>query len=271
MMAAATTTAHHIIIITPFVLLIAAITVASSSLSPSSSSAAEYHRPSRNGDVAAAMGEMQKANYFAFVMLINMAPPDLFQGNVTLLMPNDRALSRSEIMPDSNVVSFLLRHSIPSSLLFDHLRHVPTGSFIPSSKPDSMLRVTNYGRRQFFLNNSRIVNPNVCTTTAASSITCHGIDGVLQAGGPANPTPPPFPPPPRAPRVAALPWAAPSEPAPPITAKDNNNPPPPSSLTPPPADSIKINSAQRLGYPSIIMGGGRMVDMIWFVLFMFLL
>ncbi|KAF9661315.1 hypothetical protein SADUNF_Sadunf19G0055300 [Salix dunnii] len=135
--------------------------------------------PSKSQDLVVATNEMARANYFSFVMLINMSPLDQrFQENVTFLMPNDRILS--QIRMHQNAVSgFLLRHSIPSPLLFDHLRHIPLGSLIPSSDPDYMLDISNKGRKNFFLNNVKITSPDLCT--AGSSIRCHGIDGVLSA------------------------------------------------------------------------------------------
>ncbi|MCD7453438.1 hypothetical protein HAX54_020907 [Datura stramonium] len=154
-------------------------------------------------DILQAIQEMRTANYFAFVMLINMAPADLIQGNITFLMPRDRTLSQT-LIQENDVADFLLRHSIPSPLLFDHLEHFPTGSIIPTSKPDLVLRVTNSGNMRFFLNNARVISPNICTKSA--SIRCHGIDQVLEdatltsdhnAGLPAPPcdhnvTSPPF-------------------------------------------------------------------------------
>lgn len=131
---------------------------------------------SRNPDILTAIQEMQKANYFTFVLLINMAPSHLTQGNLTFLMPNDRTLAKT-LIPENTLTDFLLRHSIHSPLLFDHLQHIPTGSVIPTSDPNFMLRVYNNGRRQFFLNNVRVISPNICTLGA--SIKCHGIDGVL--------------------------------------------------------------------------------------------
>ncbi|XP_073316222.1 uncharacterized protein [Primulina huaijiensis] len=146
-------------------------------LSISSISAAATNLPSRNQDIVVAMEEMQKANYFTFVTLINMAPPDLFQSNVTFLMPNDRILSRTNI-PETSLVDLLLRQSIPSPLLFEHLEHFPTGSMIPTSRPGYVFKVDNDGRERFYLNNVRIISPNVCTK--GSSIRCHGVDGVVQ-------------------------------------------------------------------------------------------
>lgn len=143
-----------------------------------------------NQDIIVATQEMQKANYFTFVMLINMAPSDTFQDNITFLMPNDRTLSKTNIA-ETSVVDFLLRHSIPSPLLIDHLEHFPTGSMIPTSKPGFMFEVTNDGRRRFFLSNVRIISPNICTK--GYSIRCHGIDGVVQ---PAMIPQPNIPPPP---------------------------------------------------------------------------
>ncbi|KAK6118480.1 hypothetical protein DH2020_047747 [Rehmannia glutinosa] len=130
-----------------------------------------------NTDILVATQEMQKANYFTFVMLINMAPSDMIQNGITFLMPNDRALSKTD-MSETSVVDFLLRHSIPSPLLVDHLYHFPTGSMVPSSKPGFMFRVTNNGRKQFFLSNVRVISPNICTK--GSFIRCHGIDGAVE-------------------------------------------------------------------------------------------
>ncbi|KAL4575691.1 hypothetical protein LXL04_011775 [Taraxacum kok-saghyz] len=132
--------------------------------------------PSGNNDIDEAIQEMEKANYFTFVMLINMIPPNFFQGNITFLMPSDRSLSRIMI-PQHSVVDLLLNHSIPSPLLFDHLLHLPTNSMLPTSNPNLMLKVSNSGRKDFFLGNVRIVSPNICTH--GYSVRCHGIDDVL--------------------------------------------------------------------------------------------
>lgn len=153
-------------------------------------SSASAAATNQDNDMVVAIDEMQKANYFTFVMLINMAPSHSIQANITFLMPNDRTLSQTDIPPTS-VVDFLLRHSIPSPLLIDHLQHFPTGSMIPTSKPGFFLNVTNGGRRQFFLNNVRIISPNICTK--GSSIRCHGVDGVVQPTVIPQPNIPPSP------------------------------------------------------------------------------
>lgn len=174
-----------------------------------SSAAARSNSP-RNPHLLAAIEEMKQANYFSFVMLINMSPPILLGGNLTFFMPDDRMLSRI-VLPTNNVSDFVLRHSIPKPLLFDYLEHIPTGSLIPTSVPGYMVRINNKGRGSFYLDNVRITKPNVCV--AGSSIRCHGIDGVLMSvtnvtespspSCPRNatpdtamPTPPPPPPPP---------------------------------------------------------------------------
>ncbi|CAL5367930.1 unnamed protein product [Camellia sinensis] len=186
-----------------------------------------------NQDLVVAIAEMQTANYFTFVMLINMAPPSLIQANnITFLMPNDRTLAKTTIPENNGVVDFLLRHSIPSPLLFDHLVHIPTGSIIPSSEPKFMLHISNNGRKSFYLNNVRIISPNICT--AGSSIRCHGIDGVVKAIATVSPSPscsnssspmaaatPPSPswPPPSS--VAASPVGTPSNAPPPTDQSDS--------------------------------------------------
>ncbi|GER48761.1 fasciclin-like arabinogalactan family protein [Striga asiatica] len=139
-------------------------------------------------DKEAATREMQKANYFTFVMLLNMAPPDIIKGGITFLMPNDKALSKAAIS-ESSVADFLLRHSIPSPLLIDDLEHFPSESTVPASKPGLVFRVRNQGRRHFFLSNVRVVSPNICTEGLL--VRCHGVDGVAR---PEMPNPPLGPP-----------------------------------------------------------------------------
>ncbi|XP_057420823.1 FAS1 domain-containing protein SELMODRAFT_448915-like [Lotus japonicus] len=133
--------------------------------------------PTDNQNLLAATEEMQRANYFTFVMLVKMSQPDTrLEGNVTFLMPNDRMLANMNLQ-EGYVSSFLLRHSIPSPLLFGTLEQFPTGTTIPTSLPNCMLRISNNGRRNFALNNVKIISPNLCV--AGSSIRCHGIDGVI--------------------------------------------------------------------------------------------
>jgi len=140
-------------------------------------SATPTEMDARNQDLAAATREMQRANYFTFVMLINMSPPDTrLMENVTFLMPNDRMLANM-VLQEGSVSDFLLKHSIPSPLLFEVLGQFPTGTTIPTSLPNCMLRVSNNGKKNYILNNVKIISPNLCV--AGSSIRCHGIDGVL--------------------------------------------------------------------------------------------
>ncbi|KAE8725198.1 Cellulose synthase-like D3 [Hibiscus syriacus] len=161
---------------TPIIITILALLI---SLLKSSSSTTTTLSPDDNRDLRVAMEEMQKANYFTFVMLLRMSPSDSkFLANVTFLMPNDRMLSKT-VIPENEVHTFLQRHSIPSQLIFEHLLYIPTGSILPSNLPEYAMNVANGGmRRSFVLNNVRIISPNICTT---GSIRCHGIDGVLSA------------------------------------------------------------------------------------------
>ncbi|XP_068634591.1 FAS1 domain-containing protein SELMODRAFT_448915-like [Aristolochia californica] len=165
--------------------------------------------PTIKEDLLVAIREMQTADYFTFVMLLKMKHENI-PPNVTFLMPNDKMLS-SVSLPDNAVSDFLSRHSVPSPLLFDCLSHFPTGSVIPTRELNFTLRVSNEGRRRFYLDNVRIIRPNVCST--GSSIRCHGIDGVLMlAPQPKSDTPlhpcatTPIPPPtPQEPRSALTP------------------------------------------------------------------
>ncbi|KAJ0232643.1 FAS1 domain-containing protein [Hirschfeldia incana] len=139
-----------------------------------------------NHDLSIAIEEMEKANYFSFVMLINMlqnsTDPRLLS-NITFLMPKDKTLSRSNIIQQDSISEFLLRHSIPSPLLFEHLNLIPNGSIVPSSLPHYTLKITNGGRLNYFVNNVKIISRNICTL---GSIKCHGIDGVLPSPSAVN-------------------------------------------------------------------------------------
>lgn len=193
-----------------------------------SSTRAQHNFPPINHDLLVATQDMQMARHFTFVMLINMAPGSLTQGNVTFLVPNDWTLAQTPI-PENDVIDFLLRHSIPSPLLFEHLVQIPTGSVIPTEKPGFLLRIFNSGRRSFYLNNVRIIRPDICTQ--GSSFRCHGIDRVVQAIRVPGHNHPPLPPP-RAsncssPAVSAAPPALWPPPVP--------HPPAPPALWPSPA------------------------------------
>lgn len=159
-------------------------------------------------DIGRATEEMQRANYFTFIVLINLAPHQLIQSNITFLMPNDKTLSRNTLKFQNSIPDFLLSHSIPSPLLFDHLQRLPSGSVVPTSKPGLFLNISNGGRRNFFLNNVRITSPNICT--GGTSIRCHGIDGVIQPLKLPEATQPPDrhigtrPPPPQPPSLGAI-------------------------------------------------------------------
>ncbi|CAI9755305.1 unnamed protein product [Fraxinus pennsylvanica] len=215
------------------------------------SSATAIDTPSRNQVIPTAIEEMQRANYFTFVMLLKMAPSDLINGNITFLMPNDRILAKAG-MPESRVVNFLLGHSIPSPLLMEHLLHFPTGTLIPTSMPGFVLKISNDGRSRFFLNNVRIISPNICTR---GSIRCHGIDGVVQATS-IMPQPDIVPPacPSNSTRggtpVAAAPPTAPSSPSPESLAPVPVTAPPPadSNGSPPTSNSPRIGNAGLLDF-----------------------
>ncbi|KAF7825021.1 FAS1 domain-containing protein [Senna tora] len=208
----------------------------------------------QNQDLVAAIEEMQRANYFTFVMLINMSPPDTrLEGNVTFLMPNDRMLAKMA-MPEGSVSGFLLQHSIPSPLLFGTLEKFPTGTTIPSSLPNFMLRITNNGRKDFSVNNVKIISPNLCV--AGSSIRCHGINGILSEADMSvnNSTAPPSSSCPNSTCRAS----SPSPSSPPSNYTQNLIPPPTTTLTAPtPTEADfgvqKSGSSHSINFPACLM------------------
>jgi len=132
-------------------------------------------------DLQAAMDDMRTRSYYGFVILLNIlnSQQNSLQNNdLTFLMPNDDELSQFSISLDQ-LPDFILSHSIPTPLLPSHLLHFPNGYVVPSSIPSRVINITNSGRTGLFVNNARIVTPNVCQS---SSIRCHGISAALTFG-----------------------------------------------------------------------------------------
>ncbi|KAH1211277.1 hypothetical protein AAZX31_14G007400 [Glycine max] len=122
-------------------------------------------------DLQAAMTDMRSRSYYGFVILLkilNSQPNSLQNNDLTFLMPNDDELSQFSIALDQ-LHDFIL----------SHLLHFPNGSVVPSSVPSRVISITNGGRTGLFVNNARIVTPNVCQS---SSIRCHGISAALTFG-----------------------------------------------------------------------------------------
>ncbi|OVA10627.1 FAS1 domain [Macleaya cordata] len=127
----------------------------------------------------AAMADMRSKSYFGFVILLKMLTDTMnstaLGHDITFLMPGDRILSDISISPN-RLRDFLLSHSIPKSLTFQDIGHMPDGTLIPTSLPENAIRVSTDRRSRVFINNAQIVAPNLCLS---SSIKCHGINGVL--------------------------------------------------------------------------------------------
>ncbi|KAF9624265.1 hypothetical protein IFM89_009173 [Coptis chinensis] len=137
--------------------------------------------PANQNDLQAALDDMRTNSYHGFVILLQMlnTNPTLLQdGDMTFLMPSDAELSNYVISPDC-LPEFLLSHSLPTTLLLDDIVHLPTGTVLPSSYPNRTISLTDQGRRDFFVNNAKIVKPNICSS---SSIKCHGVTGIIQFG-----------------------------------------------------------------------------------------
>ncbi|KAJ4838601.1 hypothetical protein Tsubulata_040619 [Turnera subulata] len=124
------------------------------------------------------MADMRAWSYHGFVILLkllNGSPNSLREKDITFLLPVDEELSKISLTQNS-LQDFIMSHSIPSELVFSNLLHFPNGTMVPSSVPNRMLNITNGGRSSLFLNNARIVSPNVCLN---SQIRCHGISTII--------------------------------------------------------------------------------------------
>ncbi|EEF30690.1 uncharacterized protein LOC8273554 [Ricinus communis] len=143
--------------------------------------------PINQTDLQVAMDDMRTSAYHGFVILLkilNGSPNSLRDGEITFLMPSDEELSKVALRLES-LQDFILGHSIPTALLISHLLHFPNGTLVPTGVPNRMLRVTNGGRTGLFVNNARVVSPNVCLN---SLIRCHGISAAMIFRNGDNPT-----------------------------------------------------------------------------------
>ncbi|KAF8030481.1 hypothetical protein BT93_E2809 [Corymbia citriodora subsp. variegata] len=128
-------------------------------------------------DLRVAVNDMRSRSFFGFAILLQMlnstSEPNR---DLTFLIPTDPELSASPISVN-HLEEFVLRHSIRMPLSFGELSHFPTGTLVPSGHRDRLVRIQNHGRLSFFVNNARIITPNVCSN---SVIKCHGIDAVIE-------------------------------------------------------------------------------------------
>ncbi|GJM87671.1 hypothetical protein PR202_ga03649 [Eleusine coracana subsp. coracana] len=119
---------------------------------------------------------MQRARYFTFVMLIRMVQHKI-PHNTTFLMPNDRLMSTT-LIPQSQVLDFLSRHSISAPLMFGDLIRLPNGTLVPTHHSSEMITVTNSGHQKLYFNDVELTSPDLCHLEA--SFRCHGINGVIR-------------------------------------------------------------------------------------------
>ncbi|KAF3451852.1 hypothetical protein FNV43_RR07948 [Rhamnella rubrinervis] len=128
-------------------------------------------------DLESAIMEMRSNSYHGFAILLQMLDHTWQPTgtSLTFFVPSDSELSQHPILA-YRLQTFLLSHAMPMSLQFNDLVHFPNGTLVPSAQPNRMIRIRNRGRGEFFVNNARIVAPNVCLN---SSVKCHGIDKVI--------------------------------------------------------------------------------------------
>ncbi|KAH0851025.1 hypothetical protein HID58_095092 [Brassica napus] len=90
-------------------------------------------------------------------------------------MPNDEDLSHADLSQES-LETFILRHRIPAWLGINHMLRFPNKTLVPCSIPDKMFTITKSGGSGLFVNNARIVSPNICQN---SRISCHGVSNII--------------------------------------------------------------------------------------------
>ncbi|KAG6516919.1 hypothetical protein ZIOFF_020294 [Zingiber officinale] len=190
--------------------------------------------PTFDGGLSLATHEMQRAGYFSFTMLVNMVR-DKLPCNATFLVPTDRTLAKL-VLSEDKILDFLLAHTIPAPLRFRDLACLPTGTVLPTYLAGNMIEITNRGRREFYLNDTLLVYPDVCI--AGFTFRCHGIAAVML------PPQPPQLPPPLTP-VSAEPAPAPVLPPPAVASSPGRD------VNPGVNPSLATSSSARVGLSMI--------------------
>ncbi|CAA0404973.1 unnamed protein product [Arabidopsis thaliana] len=128
-------------------------------------------------DLISAMTDMRRQSYNGFVILLRFLNDTNYFRNtdITFLMPSDNDISHADITPES-LETFILKHTIPAWLMINHMLHFPNRTLVPCSLSDRMFTITKSGGSGIYVNNARIVTPNVCQN---SRISCHGISDVI--------------------------------------------------------------------------------------------
>ncbi|KAL0642848.1 hypothetical protein Bca4012_041138 [Brassica carinata] len=131
----------------------------------------------QSSDLVSAISDMRRESYYGFVTLLHILnDTDFFRSQeITFLMPNDEDISQADMTRES-LETFILRHAIPAWLMINHMVRFPNKTLVPCSIPDRMFTITKSGGSGLFVNNARIVSPNICQN---SRISCHGISNVI--------------------------------------------------------------------------------------------
>ncbi|KAL5724146.1 hypothetical protein ACHQM5_007444 [Ranunculus cassubicifolius] len=158
--------------------------------------------PANQNDLQAAVASLRSNSYHGFAILLQMLnsnPNSLRQVEMTFFVPIDGELS-DLVITQNYLHEFLLSHSLPSAIVIDDLKRLPSGTSLPSSFPHRLITLkTDQERSNVYLNNARVVKPNLCST---STIKCHGISNIIRFQNetasaeciPLSPTPIPQPP-----------------------------------------------------------------------------
>ena len=117
----------------------------------------------QSSDLFSAISDMRRESYYGFVTLLHvLSDTNVFKNQqITFLMPSDEDLSHADMSQES-LETFILRHRIPAWLMINHMLRFPNRTLVPCSIPDKMFTITKSGGSGLFLNNARIVSPNIC-------------------------------------------------------------------------------------------------------------
>lgn len=162
------------LIIAPFLFLF--LTVLASTEPPTTPI---LRHDNQSSDLVSAIADMVRESYngFGTLLLLHALNDTNFYKNqeITFLMPSDDHLSQADMSQES-LETFILRHTIPAWLMINHMLRFPNKTLVPCSIPDKMFTITKSGGSGLYVNNARIVSPNICQN---SRISCHGISNVI--------------------------------------------------------------------------------------------
>ncbi|KAH7431478.1 hypothetical protein KP509_08G050300 [Ceratopteris richardii] len=133
-------------------------------------------------DFDALLKDLQAQKFFTAASILGFLTPPFLTDHITLLVPTDTAIAAAinQFSAISLAYPAIIQfHILGRNLNFDQLKLFPVGTWLPTMVPGKGVQVTSSSPSDFRLNNAKISQPDICPSMAKFSISCQGINSLL--------------------------------------------------------------------------------------------